>query len=284
MSITLAKKFNAEIVSADSRQLYRELAIGTAKPTREELNSVTHHFIDSHSINTLFSAGEYERVASAKIQSLHKKNQLVLAVGGSTLYLKALWEGFDEMPEIDKSIRDHLNKEIEELGLDVLLIELKDRDPKYYREVDRSNHQRVVRALEVIRSSGRPFSEFRNNAPKELPYRNLKIGLELDRDKLFDRINKRMDLMIAAGLFEEAETLIDYKDHNALQTVGYSEIFGYLEGLYDKEEAIRLLKRNSRRYAKRQMTWFRRYDDIHWFGAEQVEEIAKLIELSLPSE
>lgn len=280
----LAKKFNTEIVSADSRQFYKELTIGTAKPTKQELDTVPHYFVDSHSIIEHYSAGTYGRDARDKIKSLHRKYPIVIAVGGSGLYLKALWEGFDKMPEVKSGIRDKLNKELDETGLDLLLDELKEKDIQYYHEVDRNNGQRVVRALEIIRSSGKPFSEFRRSEKVALPYRNLKIGLEMDRNLLFDRINTRMDTMIEEGLFQEAEGLIHVKDHNALQTVGYSEIFRFLEGLYDKKEAIRLLKRNSRRYAKRQMTWFKRYDDIHWFNVDQVEEIIELIKTSLSEE
>lgn len=260
------------------------MTIGTAKPQKVELDSVPHHFINSHSISDMINAGEYGRIAMEKIKDLHEACPLVIAVGGSSLYLKALWEGFDEMPKVDDSIRVQLNMELKKNGLDFLLKELKAKDPKYFAEVDRKNGQRIVRALEVIRSSGRPFSEYRNSTKKSLTYRNLKIGLEMDREVLFNRINKRMDVMIEAGLFAEAESLVAYKEHNALQTVGYKEIFGFLDGLYDKDEAIRLLKRNSRRYAKRQLTWFKRYDDIHWFKSDQLKEIEKLINATLSEE
>ena len=281
LAVALARKFNTEIVSADSRQCYKEMSIGTAKPTLEEQGSITHHFIDSHSITAGFSAGEFGREAVKRIHSLHKMNPLVIAVGGSTLYLKALWEGFDEMPDILPGVREQLNEELEKYGLDALLTELQQCDPDYFDEVDKHNHQRVIRALEVVRSSGRPFSTFRNNLNKELPYLNLKIGLNMEREMLFERINRRMDMMVEHGLFEEAEMLLPYKDYNALQTVGYSEVFGFLEGRYDKAEAVRLLKRNSRRYAKRQMTWFKRYDDIQWFEPSEGPRIEQVIERSL---
>ena len=215
------------------------------------------------------------------MQSLFLKKEVVIAVGGSSLYLKALWEGFDEMPEVKAGIREQLNQELKQNGLAILLDELEQRDPAYYQEVDRKNGQRVVRALEVIRSTGAPFSSFRLSKARELPYHNLKVGLNLDRADLFERIDTRMDIMIANGLFEEAESLVAFKDHNALQTVGYTEIFNYLEGVYDKQEAIRLLKRNSRRYAKRQLTWFNRYDDIEWYEPHQEEEILQLIQTTL---
>lgn len=282
LAIRLAQSFETEIVSADSRQFYKEMNIGTAKPSDEELSMVPHHFINSHSINELYSAGAFGRDAIERINELHKSNKVALAVGGSGLYLKAIWEGFDDMPEIDPSIRVKLNREFEIKGMKTLLAELAEKDSEYYETVDTQNTQRVIRALEVIRGTGRPFSTFRKAQKPEMPYDNLKIGLNMDRDVLFDRINRRMDMMIEQGLFEEAKKLYPFKEHNALQTVGYAEIFGYMDDEYDKEEAIRLLKRNSRRYAKRQLTWFRKYEDIHWFEPDQFDEIKVLIEEKLP--
>ena len=284
LGIELAKHYQTEVISADSRQLYREMKIGTAKPDAEELAEVTHHFIDSHSIEASFSAGEYGRQALSLLSQRFEEKKIILAVGGSTLYLKALWDGFDDVPRVDESIRKSLNQELKEYGLSPLLNELAKGDPTYFDQVDKSNGQRIVRALEVLRGTGKPFSSYRKNSAREFPYRNLKIGLEVNREVLFERINKRMDHMIDAGLFEEAESLLEYRNHNALQTVGYSEIFGFLDGDYDREEAIRLLKRNSRRYAKRQMTWFRKYEDIHWFDPNQKAEIIKLIDSSLSGE
>ncbi len=277
LSIHLAEQLGTEIVSADSRQFFRELTIGTAKPTKEELGRIPHHFIDSHSILEHVSAGVFGREALNKIKSLHDSHAAVVAVGGSGLYLKALWEGFDEMPEVPISIRNQLNRELELHGLNELLEELRTKDLEYYNAVDRNNGQRVIRALEVIRATNKKFSEFRKNEFVDLPYRNLKIGLNRDREELYGRIDQRMDAMIADGLFEEASALFDLRQHNALQTVGYKEIFGFIEGSYDKNEAVRLLKRNSRRYAKRQLTWFSKYDDIHWFQPDQEQEIKNLI-------
>lgn len=281
LAIDLAEWIGTEIISADSRQFYKELTIGTAKPSPEELARAPHHFIDSHSIEVSYSAGEFGREATKTIQSLYKNHEAVIVAGGSSLYLKALWEGFDEMPAIDPTVRQQLMDELSTRGLEHLVEELKQKDPKYYDQVDRNNGQRIVRAMEVIRSTGQPFSSFRKEENKEMPYRQLKIGLNLPREILFERINKRMDQMIEAGLFEEAASLYPFRDHNALQTVGYSEIFGFMDGQYDKNEAIRLLKRNSRRYAKRQLTWFNKYEDIHWFEPSRLEEIKRLIEKSL---
>ena len=282
LAIDLALWLQTEIISADSRQMYKEMTIGTAKPSEQELAQVKHHFIDSHTIKTLYSAGEFGRDAISRIEELHQNNRSVIAVGGSGLYLKALWEGFDEMPEVNPTLRSELNAVLEQVGLEPLLKELQSKDPIYFEEVDRKNGQRIIRALEVIRTTGNPFSSFRKKKENELPYANLKIGLNMERELLFDRINKRMDLMIDEGLFQEASELINFRDHNALQTVGYSEIFNFLDGSYDKEEAIRLLKRNSRRYAKRQLTWFRKYEDIHWFEPNQIAEVKDLISKSLP--
>lgn len=278
LAVKIAERLKTEIVSADSRQFYRELEIGTAKPDPSELATVPHHFINSHSIAEGFSAGEFERRAMETIQQLHKNHNILVAVGGSSLYLKALWEGFDEMPVVDPAIRVHLNGELKANGLSDLLTELQEKDPAYYDRVDRNNGQRVVRALEVIRSSGLPFSSFRKNEPTELPYTNLKIGLDMDRELLFRRIEERMDVMLEQGLVAEARSLLAYRNHNALQTVGYKEVFEYLDGAYDEREMVRLLKRNTRRYAKRQMTWFRRYEDIRWYKPDQEEEIYELIE------
>ncbi len=281
LAIKLAQWLNTEIVSADSRQFYKEMSIGTAKPSSEELKAVPHHFIDSHSIDTLYSAGEFGRDATNKIAELHEKNQFVIAVGGSGLYLKALWEGFDEMPSVKPEIRKTLNEELNRDGLDSLLCELKEKDPEYFDSVDRNNGQRIVRALEVIRETGKPFSSFRIKEKRELPYQNIKIGLNMDRELLFSRINERMDIMLDNGLLKEAEELHAYRNHNALQTVGYSEIYGFMSKEYDFEEAVRLLKRNSRRYAKRQLTWFRKYEDINWFEPDDEEQIKNLIKKTL---
>lgn len=282
LAIEIAKYFNTEIVSADSRQFYREMNIGTAKPDKEELAQVKHHFIDSHSIKSHYSVGVYEKEALVLLDELFQRHDVVVLVGGSGLFFKAIWEGFDEMPAVDLELRASLNRWFEEEGLEPMLKELKEKDPEYFGLVDQQNHQRVIRALEVIRSSGETFTSFRKGkAVSHRNFVNLKFGLNMDREILFDRINKRMDLMIDAGLFEEAKALFPYKDHNALQTVGYTEIFNYLDGKYDREEAVRLLKRNSRRYAKRQLTWFRKDEEIKWYQPNESERIIRLIADSL---
>lgn len=284
LAIELAKKFHAEIVSADSRQIYREMEVGTAKPTDEELNQAPHHLINTHSIERVYDAGQFTRDTDEILKALFTKNDVAVMVGGSGLYVKAFCEGLDEMPEVPNEIRELLNKQFEEEGLEPLLSELMKADPVYYDQVDRMNPQRVIRGVEIIRATGKPYSDYRKNQPtRKHDFEIVKIGLEMDRSILYDRIDHRMDQMIEMGLFEEAQRLHPYQNNNALQTVGYQEIFGYLNGEYDKEEAIRLLKRNSRRYAKRQMTWFKRDEDVHWFNPNIYSAIESFLETKFDS-
>ena len=263
----LAKLFDTEVVSADSRQIYKELSIGTAKPTLEEMQGVVHHFVDAHSIEMDYSIGKFESEGLQVLEGIYKNKNIAILSGGSGLYVKVLCEGMDEVPDADHLIREELNARYKAEGLDPLLMELKEADPVYYGQVDASNPQRVIRGLEVYRATGTPFSEFRTGVKKNRPFQIVKVGLLWDRKELYKRIDWRMDQMIANGLFEEAASLLRFKDKNALQTVGYKEIFDFLEGKYDQPEAIRLLKRNSRRYAKRQMTWFNKDQQINWFEA-----------------
>ncbi len=281
IGIEVAKHLNAEIVSADSRQFYRETEIGTAKPSPEELKAVKHHFIDTLSIKEDYNAGAYERDCLVLLEKLFNESDFVVMVGGSGLYVKAVAAGIDDMPAVDMKIRDQLNLEHENLGLSILLEELEKSDPEYYEEVDKQNHIRIIRALEIIRTTGQPFSSFRNRPNKTVrPFDIIQVGLELPREVLYDRIDRRMDLMIDQGLFDEAEKLFQFRHLNALQTVGYSEIFDFMEGKYDREEAIRLLKRNSRRYAKRQFTWFKKDEKTRWFSPGQFNDILDYIERS----
>jgi len=281
VSIELAQYFKTEIISADSRQIFEELKIGTAKPTEQELNLVPHHLINSHSIQDSYNAGQFADDASKLLTGLFKKQGIVLVVGGSGLYVKALCEGLDEMPAVPVEIREALNADYNENGLDDLLAELHSRDPDYFEKVDRANPQRVIRALEVIRTTSNTFSSYQSNdgrSKSKRPYHILKIGLEMERAELYQRIDQRMDEMIKKGLFTEAKVLYPLRQHQALQTVGYKEIFDYLDGEYDEAEAVRLLKRNSRRYAKRQLTWFKKETDVHWFHPNQLEDMKILIE------
>ena len=279
--IKLAKKFNTEIISCDSRQFYRELELGTAKPNPEELAAVPHHLINSLSIEEDYDVKKFEKDALAILEKLFEQKDVVLMTGGSGLFADAITQGFDDMPEISPEVRENIIREYEENGLSWLQSEVKASDPEYFEVVDPQNPQRLMRALEVIRGTGKKFSSFRIKKKVERPFQILKIGLTRDREELYQRINQRMDQMIELGLFEEAETYFEKRHLNALQTVGYSEIFGYLEGTYDREEAIRLLKRNSRRYAKRQLTWFRRDPEIQWFHPKQMDEIQRWVELKL---
>ena len=281
LCINLAKKFNTSIISADSRQFYKEINIGTAKPSQAQLAEVQHHFIDTFSIHQDYDVGKFETDALQLLDNLFLHTDLAIMTGGSGLYLDAVTKGFDAMPAVDQSVRASLNAIYEKEGLLTLQKKLLEVDPTYYQKVDLNNPQRLIRALEVYLSSGKPYSSFRNQQTNPRPFVTIKIALERDREELYTRIDRRMDQMIAEGLFDEATELYPHRAHNALQTVGYKEIFGYLDGEYDKEEAVRLLKRNSRRYAKRQMTWFRKDDDYQWFHPSQTQEIIKYVSESL---
>lgn len=273
LCLKLAKKFKTEIVSCDSRQFYREMNLGTAKPSASELAEVPHHLINSLSVFDPYDVRKFEEDALTILNQLFETNQVVIMTGGSGLFADIVVKGMDEIPTIDPQIREVIIQEYTEKGLVWLQNSVSECDPEYFENVDRQNPQRLMRALEVFRGTGLKFSSFRKKKTAKRPFETVKIGLERDREDLYQRIDARMDAMIEQGLFEEAETLFPIRHLNALQTVGYSEIFGFLEGKYDREEAVRLLKRNSRRYAKRQLTWFRRDEEIHWFHPERHQEI-----------
>ena len=277
LAVKLARALRCEVISADSRQFYRELSIGTAKPDKSEMKGVKHHFIDFLPLREEFSAGKFELAVLDLLHEIFAKNDRCIMAGGSGLYIKAVCEGMNDIPAVEKSFRETLYKELEVHGLQTLAEELKTRDPVYYEKVDKKNTQRVIRALEVCRATGMPYSSFRGDEKVPRPFNIIKIGLERDRDALFQRINNRMDQMIEKGLFEEAAKLYDRRHLNALKTVGYKEIFDYLDGKYDRDEAIRLLKRNSRRYAKRQMTWFKKDREFTWFHADDFKGILDFI-------
>jgi tRNA dimethylallyltransferase len=281
LSIRLAQYFDTEIISADSRQFYREMNIGTAKPSPAELQLVKHHLIDSHSIAQEYSVGQYERDVLEILAQIYQKKNIAWLVGGSGLYIRAICEGMDEMPTIDFQIREGLNNRLITSGLGDLLLELAQLDPLYYAQVDKANPQRVLRALEVCLASGKPYSDFRKNQKAPRGFKIIKIGLDRPREELYARIDARMDLMLEQGLLTEAQNLLPYQQHNALQTLGYQEIYGHLAGEYDWNETVRLLKRNSRRYAKRQLTWFRRENDINWFHPANFEQILAFIHQNL---
>ena len=267
-AISVVEKLKTEIISADSRQIFKELNIGTAKPSNEELKRVTHHFIDSKSDNENYDAGQYGRDAIELIHSLFKKYDWLVMVGGSGLYVKAALEGFDDMPEVPEGIRLEILKEYHSKGLPWLQQQVKEADLEFFNSVDQQNPQRLMRALELLQSTDKSIRELRVKKKTEHPFEVIKIGLNLPREVLYQRIDKRMDQMIHDGLFDEAKQFYPLRHLNALQTVGYREIFDYIDGLYDYEETVRLLKRNSRRYAKRQLTWFLRDNEVSWFQHE----------------
>ncbi|AIM38707.1 tRNA delta(2)-isopentenylpyrophosphate transferase [Sphingobacterium sp. ML3W] len=279
MAIKLAKQFDTEIISADSRQFYREMSIGTAKPTPDELSQAPHHFINSHSIEEDYSAGDFERDALAKIATLFQTKDVVIMVGGSGLFVRAVCEGLDNLPKALPETRDQLNKRFEEEGIGTLQTYLKEVDPIYYDQVDISNVQRVIRALEVYETTGLPFSSFLQNTKAQRPFNIITIGLNMERATLYERINLRVDLMIKVGLLEEVKALVAYQAKPALMTVGYSEIFDFLEERVSWEAAIDKIKQNSRRYAKRQLTWFKKDQDTRWFDATDKQGILDYLQL-----
>lgn len=269
MAIQLAQHFNTVILSADSRQFYREMSIGTAKPTPIELAAAQHYFIDSHSVSDPFSVGDFETQGLELLEHLFKTLNTVILVGGSGLYIKAITEGFDNIPSADEGVREKLNKEFDGKGIAHLQEKLKIVDPDYYNQVDINNPQRVIRALEVFESTGQPFSSFRKAETNTRPFNIIKIALDMPREQLYDRINQRVDNMMEEGLLEEVKQLAPYRQLNALNTVGYSEIFDYLDGRITLDKAVDLIKQNTRRFAKRQLTWFRKDKDFHWFEVNE---------------
>ncbi len=275
--VQAARHLQTEIISADSRQLYKELSIGTAKPTAGEMGGVPHHFIDSHSVTELVSAGQFEREALALLDQLFRRLDLVVVTGGTGLYIQALCSGLDDIPLPESTTRDTLMQRLETEGLPALQVQLTALDPDYAREADMQNWQRVVRALEVCLTTGKPYSSFRQRSVKNRPFTTIYCALERPREELYQRIDRRMDQMLAAGLVDEVRSLTAYRQHNALQTVGYKEVFEYLDGTYDYKTMVDLLKRNSRRYAKRQLTWFRHQGNYTWFAANDLDGLLRWV-------
>ena len=278
IGIKIARHFNTEIVSSDSRQIFKELTIGTAAPGTIELTTVKHHFIQTHSIEENYNASRFENDALEVINSIFKKHDLVLMVGGSMLYIDAVCNGIDIMPDADPEIRKSLKDKFENEGLESLRFLLKKLDPDYYNSVDLKNPNRLIHALEICIMTGKPYSSFRSNPKKNRSFSIIKIGLNCDRKALHYRINLRVDQMIEAGLETEARNLYYLKHLNALNTVGYRELFAFFDGETTREKAIELIKRNSRRYARKQLTWFRNDNEMNWFEPEQTSEIITFIE------
>jgi len=268
-AIELAKYYKTVIVSADSRQFYREISIGTAKPNDDELAAVKHYFINSLSITETFTAGDYEKQSLELLNDLFKMHNVVILVGGSGLFIKAVCEGFDEFPNPTPGLREKLNREFDEKGIGYLQEKLKTADHEYYELVDLNNPQRVIRALEVFETTGKPYSSYRKSSINNRPFGIIKLGLNLPREILYRRINQRVDDMVKQGLVEEVNSLLPYRHLNALNTVGYSELFDYFDGKTDLPTAIGLIKQNTRRFAKRQITWFRKDDGILWFESDK---------------
>ncbi len=277
LAIEVAKHFQSEIISCDSRQFFKEMKIGTAVPSDEELAEVKHHFIQNISIHEKYSVGDFERDGLSFLDNYFETNDICVMVGGSGLYEKAITVGFDEFPDVDPKIREDLNNELAEFGIEKLQKELQEVDPKYFEEVDIFNKQRVTRALEIFRSSGLPFSHFRNQDLDKRPFNIIKIGLELPREEMYDRINRRVDMMMNEGLLNEAKNLFSLKDLNALQTVGYRELFDFFEEKITLDFAIEEIKKNTRRFAKRQMTWFKKDETVNWFSPFDQENIINFI-------
>ncbi len=266
LSLKLASHFNTEIISADSRQFFKEIPIGTAAPTTDELAVAPHHFIHHKSIQEAYSVGAFEKEAIKTIELLHQSKAVVIMVGGSGLYVDAVTKGFDEFPDIDPKIRTQLNLELETKGLDFLRGELKQLDPQSYNSIALKNPHRVIRALEVCRGSGQPYSSFLNKNKQDRSFKTLSIGLKADRPLIYKRINTRVDQMVKHGLLEEARAVFMHKELNALNTVGYKELFNYFDSQWTLEFAISEIKKNTRRFAKRQMTWFQKDSDTQWFA------------------
>jgi tRNA dimethylallyltransferase len=274
-AIGVARHFNTEIVSADSRQIYRELTIGTAVPSPTELAAVKHHFIHSHSIQQTYNASIYETEAMELLGKLFKKNDTIVMAGGSMLYIDAVCKGIDTMPDVDPELRQNLKNRLKTEGIESLRMQLKQLDRDYYSEVDLKNPARIVHALEICLMTGKPYSSFRSSPKKNRPFNIIKTGLDCDRELLHQRINKRVDQMMKAGLEQEARSVFHQRHLNALNTVGYRELFDWLKGEISRERAIELIKRNTRRYARKQLTWFRNDTAVTWF---QPEETSKIIE------
>lgn len=276
LSIRLAKSLQCPILSFDSRQFYEEMTIGTAKPNSHELSEAPHHFIGNLSIKDHYTAGMFEREALARLETIFEENDYCVAVGGSGLYIDALVFGIDDIPT-DPEIRANLQSRWKNEGLEVLSEELKRIDPAYYDIADLHNSRRVIRALEVFETTGKTYTELRKKSPKSRPFESHWIGLNLDREILFERINQRVDEMIETGLINEVDALSNLQHLKALKTVGYSELFAFLKGEIDRERAIELIKRNTRQYAKRQITWFKKNELVHWYEPHEIEKIIEEI-------
>lgn len=279
--IELATKFNSVIISADSRQIYRELPIGTSAPTNEEQAQVKHYLVGTRSIFDYYSAYEFEQDAMYLSEELFAHHEVLFMVGGSMMYLDSFCYGIDELPTVDPGLRDDLMRHYKEEGIEAIRLQLKSLDPEYYGQADLKNHKRLIHALEICLMTGMPYSSLRTGMRKERPFRIIRIGLDMDRDDLYKRINHRVEDMMSRGLLEEARALKDHRHLNSLNTVGYKELFDYFDGQYSLEKAVELIQRNTRRYARKQLSWFRRDKDIQWFHPSKTEDMIVFIRQSL---
>ena len=277
LSLKVAERFNSPIISSDSRQLYRDLPIGTAAPTPEQQARVKHYFVGTLNLTDYYSASLFETDVLALLEQLHATIPHVVMTGGSMMYIDAVCKGIDDIPTVTPEIREAIYQQFAQEGLAPILEELKAADPKHYEEVDRQNYKRVIHAVEICRMTGKPYSSFRTNTRKSRPFQIIKVGLTRDREELYDRINRRVDVMMEEGLLEEARSVYPYRALNALNTVGYKELFNYFSGEWTLDLAIEKIKRNSRVYARKQMTWFKHDPEIHWFHPDEEEAIFQFL-------
>lgn len=278
LSLNIAEHYNTEIISADSRQLYADLKIGTAAPTPEQLARVKHHFVGTLQLTDYYSAAQYEAEVMKKLDELFKQHSVIVLTGGSMMYVDAVCKGIDNIPTVDEETRKTLMQHYENVGLERLCAELKILDPEYYDIVDKKNPKRVIHALEICYMTGQTYTSFRTSQTKERPFNIIKVGLRREREELYARINKRVDIMMEDGLLEEAKSVYQYKDLNSLNTVGYKEMFKYLDGEWELPFAIEKIKQNSRIYSRKQVTWFKRDTDITWFHPDDTDNIMSFIE------
>ena len=277
LTIDIARRYGIPVINADSRQIYRELKIGTAAPDDEQLEAARHYFVGNKSIGDYYNASMYEQEVLALLATLFKTSPIQLLSGGSMMYIDAVCNGIDDIPTIRPDIRQQMKRRYEEEGIEALCQDLKRLDPAHYEIVDRQNYRRVIHALEICYQTGRTYTSFRKQARKERPFRIVKIGLNRQRDILYNRINARVDDMMATGLLQEAQALYGQRHLNALNTVGYKEMFNYMDGQWTLQEAVERMKGNTRRYARKQLTWYKRDEDMTWFDADNKEEILKYI-------
>ncbi len=281
IGVQLAERFASDIISADSRQMFRELKVGTALPSPEQLSRVKHHFIGNLSLNDYYNVSMFEQDVLTLLSELFVKNPVVFMVGGSTLYIDAVFHGIDDLPTVDQDLRQELQKQYLNQGIEFLRMKLKMLDPEYYQRVDLKNPNRLLKAIEISLMTGKPYSSLLTATSRERDFRIIKIGLNKEREELFSQINLRVDQMFDEGLEEEAKSLYPYRALNSLNTVGYKELFQHFDGLITIDEAKELIKRNTRNYAKRQLTWFKRYKDLEWFSPLQTAEISEFIKTKL---